>query len=389
MVHYELMFDDLGLEIKGLAQLDPDSLTDEELSESVVELARLRTSLEAAEARVAGAWDTRRAWADDGARSGAAWLARRTREPKAQCGGRLWLQRELRHLPLVAEAFSAGEISVTHARLLARARNPRTVEHLTRDEAMLVHHASTLTFAAFHQVLEYWLLHADPDGAEVSDIERRARRRVSLDKTMSGMFSGSMLFDPISGEIVANELERLEQQLFEADSAEAKSRLGREPKSHELKRTGDQRRHDALVEMAKRSATAPERGKAPRPLFQVLLGSDSLSHLIQLAGGQVLPPEALLPWIAEADLERYLFDGRGSRVIDVSYRRTFEGALRDLIKVRDRLCYHHYCDEPAHRCQIDHIEPWSAGGITSQDNGRLACGFHNRLRHRRRPPPPS
>ncbi len=272
--------------------------------------------------------------------------------------------------------------------MIARARNPRTIEHLARDEAKLVHHASTLTFADFQQVLDYWLLHADPDGAAVTDIERRARRRVSLDQTLSGMFSGSILLDPISGEIVATELARLEQQLFDADWAEARERVGREPRSTDLARTGDQRRHDALVEMAKRSATSPAGGKAPRPLFQVILGSDSLSHLLQLASGQVVSPEALLPWIADADLERYLFDGRGSRVIDVSYKRSFDGALRDLIKIRDRLCYHHYCDEPAHRCQIDHIEPWATGGITSQDNGRLACGFHNRLRNRRRPPPP-
>ncbi|HSH58653.1 MAG TPA: HNH endonuclease signature motif containing protein, partial [Acidimicrobiales bacterium] len=32
------------------------------------------------------------------------------------------------------------------------------------------------------------------------------------------------------------------------------------------------------------------------------------------------------------------------------------------IEVRDRLCYHQFCDEPAHRCQADHIVPWSQGG---------------------------
>ncbi len=70
------MFGQLAQEIKELTQLDPDTLTDEELSEAVVEMTRLRSSLEAAEARLCGAWDTRRtAWADDGARSGAAWLA--------------------------------------------------------------------------------------------------------------------------------------------------------------------------------------------------------------------------------------------------------------------------------------------------------------------------
>ncbi|MEA2932919.1 MAG: endonuclease, partial [Actinomycetota bacterium] len=40
-------------------------------------------------------------------------------------------------------------------------------------------------------------------------------------------------------------------------------------------------------------------------------------------------------------------------------------------------------------CQVDHVEPWSAGGLTVDDNGRLACGFHNRLRNGRSPPPPA
>lgn len=57
-------------------------------------------------------------------------------------------------------------------------------------------------------------------------------------------------------------------------------------------------------------------------------------------------------------------------------------------KSRDRWCYHDYCDTPATRCQIDHIEPFSAGGLTAQDNGRSACGAHNRHRHRRPPPDP-
>ena len=71
----------------------------------------------------------------------------------------------------------------------------------------------------------------------------------------------------------------------------------------------------------------------------------------------------------------------------MSYKRSFTGALRRLIEVRDQFCYHRYCDIPSHKCQIDHIQPWINGGITGQDNGRVACGYHNRLRSRRPPPP--
>ena len=47
------------------------------------------------------------------------------------------------------------------------------------------------------------------------------------------------------------------------------------------------------------------------------------------------------------------------------------------------------CDAVARDCQVDHIVPYAAGGLTSQDNGRLACGHHNRLRHGKQPPPPA
>jgi hypothetical protein len=36
------------------------------------------------------------------------------------------------------------------------------------------------------------------------------------------------------------------------------------------------------------------------------------------------------------------------------------------------------CDEPAEQCDVDHIVPVSAGGRTSQVEGRLECSTHNR-----------
>ena len=287
-------------------------------------------------------------------------------------------------MPQVAAAWEAGEISTAHVRRLTRCRNPRTAKLFGRDEAVLVDAARTLSFSKFVEVVDYWMLRADPDGADASEVERRERRRVSLDRTFAGTFSGNVVLDPISGEIVADELARREQQLFDVDWIEAKARLKRDPSVHELARTGEQRRADALVEMAKRSARI-DPGRAARPLFTVLLGAESLGHLCQLASGQVLPPSALLPWLSSAQLERVLFDGTPERVISVSRKRRFTGALRRLIEVRDRGCYHEYCDEPYARSQADHIELWSQGGMTEQSNGRMACPFHNRLRNR--PPP--
>ena len=381
------MFGGLAGEIKELQVLVDESLSDDELIAAVVELERLSSAFDATRTQLLAKLDASRAWALSGARSCPMFVAIETRRPRAECGARLALGRKLRHLPLVAVAWAAGDISEAHARRIASAHNRRTAEHMARDEAVLVHDAQTLPFHEFQQAMAYWELHADPDGADDREKDRGDRRRASFDTTLDGMGVGSILLDPVRAEIFGNELRRLQQLEFEAERARLRAMLGRDPKAGEYERTPQQRRADALVEMAKRSAS-PTGSTTARPLFQVVMGSDALRHLIELANGTVVSPAALVPYLSEADLERYLFDGTPNRVISVTYRRRFTGALRDLIHVRERWCYHRYCDERAIHCQADHITPWAEGGITAQHNGRPACGHHNRWRHQRPPPPP-
>ena len=83
-----------------------------------------------------------------------------------------------------------------------------------------------------------------------------------------------------------------------------------------------------------------------------------------------------------AYFERALFS-LGNR-IDVSVRsRFFTGGTRRAIELRDRMCTHPTATSPPRTCQVDHIETYADGGLTTQDNGRLLCGFHNRLRNQR------
>ncbi|HEV2069917.1 MAG TPA: HNH endonuclease signature motif containing protein [Acidimicrobiales bacterium] len=87
-------------------------------------------------------------------------------------------------------------------------------------------------------------------------------------------------------------------------------------------------------------------------------------------------PGSLVPWLDQAWLERVVFDP-ASRIIDVGVaRRLSTGATRRAVQVRDQECFHPLCDEPAELCQIDHVEPWSAGGHTVAANGRPACAYH-------------
>jgi hypothetical protein len=119
----------------------------------------------------------------------------------------------------------------------------------------------------------------------------------------------------------------------------------------------------------------------------VLIDYPTLSgRVCELAHGTVLAPGALLPWLDEAIIERAVF-GPKNRVEVSEKARLFTGATRRAIELRDRECTHPYCDLPASACQVDHIIPDAANGPTTQENGRLLCGFHNRLRNERPPPP--
>jgi hypothetical protein len=384
-----MLLDDLERDLDRLAGSDPFSYAD---PESVIALERLAARLEFCVAQAVAAFDAGGEWAADGAKGTAAWLSTRCHLPQPVARAQLRRGRALPQLPVSAEAFSAGEIGVAQLDALAQAASgpgPGTAEAFARDEALLVEHAKGLKFAPFRSVLAYWTQLADPEGAQESDLERRARRDVYLNKSINDMYLGAMTLDPVSGAIVSKELVRLEEELFAQDWAKAKAELGRDPKLHELWRTSAQHRADAMVEMAIRSASAPADAKRPEPLFSVLVGWETLyGRICELADGSVLSPTTLVPWMDGASFERIVF--APGRRVEVSVRsRFFTGATRRAIEVRDYLgCTHEYCEEPAENCQIDHIVPYTEGGETTQENGRVLCGFHNRLRNGREPPDP-
>jgi Domain of unknown function (DUF222)/HNH endonuclease len=372
--------------IDGLMQCDPSTRGDAASMEVIHrELARLESWATSATA----AFETSGEWVEDGARNTSVWVATQCRMPRPKARRLVRRARALRHLPACAEAWSEGAVSGDHLDVLAGLRREATLSLLERDEAMLVEQARVLSYEDFVRLVAYWEQRADPDGIEADAEDRRTRRDVYLVQSFSALWLGKMTLDPVSGAIVSGELERLEKELFEQEWAEARTTLGREPTPCDLSRSTAQRRADALVEMATRSKTTPADGRRPAPLFSVLVDWETLrGRTLELAGGAVLTPGTLVPWLDQAYLERAVF-GPQYRVEVGTTARLFTGATRRAIELRDRRCTHPYCEDPVAACQVDHIIPYAKGGPTTQENGRLLCGFHNRLRNQRsqRPPP--
>jgi hypothetical protein len=380
----------LGTAIDALLALDPDTLDDADLADAVVDLHRQQARLAAATARLTAALDSRRVWADDGSRSCGAWVAHRCRLPVGQARVGVWLGRRLRVMPATAEAFAAGDVSQRHAAVLASLAGGRTAAYFARDEATLVDFARTMAWSDFCRAVEYWRQHADPDGTERDAAHDEALRRVHLSQGMRGTGHLDGLLTPLGRATLASALGRIEQEFFEADWAAARAEHGDAATACHLARTPAQRRHDALVEMARRAVTAAANGKRPPPLVSVLVGYETFKgRVCELADRTVVTPGTVASLLDQALIERVVFDGP-SRVVDLGRARRFTGAVRRALEVRDRGCTHHNCDLPTERCQGDHIQAWSEGGHTTADNGQLRCGHHNRWRwdHPDPDPPP-
>jgi hypothetical protein len=377
--------DSSGMTVEEMLRADSRTLADPEV---LADAYRGQAQMEAVVVCATGAFDASRDWEADGARSAAAWLATELHIPKRVARRNVRLGRALRDLPECEEAWRDGDITGDHVEVIAGARNESTAKAMERDLEMLVGYAKTLRFDVIERLVMYWKLRADPIGADDDEHDRHAGRSVFLDKSFQGMWFGKMTFDPISGEIVDGELSRLEKEMFDADWAEAKERLGREPTVLDLARTPAQRRADAMVEMAIRSRTAPADARRPAPLFTVHVGYETMfGPLCELDQSRiVLAPSALLPWLTSAYVERAVW--RSPKRVEVSERdRFFTGATRRGVELRDRECAHEYCDVPGSRCQCDHIVPYTRGGPTVQENGQMLCPYHNGKKSDRSPPP--
>jgi hypothetical protein len=360
------LVEQLDKAIDALSSLDPDALTDAELDQAVIALQRQRARLGAVAARVLGRWDRRRVWAGDQSRSAATRLVRDTRCSITTARIELRRARQLQSMPATQAAITNGDLSLDHVDLLGRANQPWRNTTFADHEATLVAECAKLRFPQAKRVVDYWCQRADAQAAESDAQRQRDRAHLHASPTLDGEVVVNGVLDPVGGTIVVNELARLERSLYLADQRDG------------ITRTASQRRAAALVEMAQRSATAPAKGKRPRPLFTVLIGDDSFTRMCELANGQVITPGTLIPWLGTAELETVLFDGP-TTVISVSKRRRFTGALRRAIQVRDRHCQHPSgCDEPADRCDVDHTIPVADNGPTDQFSGRIQCWPHNR-----------
>ena len=361
--------------------LDANDLSDGELHQVVVGLQRQIDRLCAVQPRHLQSWDARKVWAEDGSRSAGHCYARNTGLSISDAKRLVHRARRLSSMTLCQQAFLDGDLSISRADLLVRTNTTEVSDVFARDEAQLLENVKSLSFSHAAKTLHYWAQCANEANAESKAERQLDDRSCRAVRTFDGTVDVQASLDSVGGEIFLTEFESIEKELFEEDWAEGKERLGGDVSVYDLKRTNAQRRGDALVEMARRSAAAGSNSRQPKPLITVVVGYETFAgRVCELASGSILTPGQIVPLLGEADIERVVFDGP-KRVIDVSRKRSFTGALRRAIEVRDQHCQHSSgCDVPANRCEVDHVVAYVKTQATHQHNGQLLCGRHNRAK---------
>jgi hypothetical protein len=280
-----------------------------------------------------------------------------------------WRGRGLASTPLVAAAFAAGELSADRVDRLLAAQSGRAV-WFARDEGLLVTQAQALRFAEMCKALDDWRHRVDaeqnPDGPQPALVEPS----LTLTPVDGGVIVSGEL-DPVGAKVVISALDAVAAELAPAHPGLSVAGL----------------RPVALIEMARRAMAVPNGARPARVVANEVLGFDAFAELCELSNGTVIRPGHLVPYVDALDVRSIVFDS-ATNAVATSKRRTFVGALRAVVEVRDRHCQHPSgCDEPIDGCDVDHIVAWSQGGVTSQDNGQLLCRYHNRIEPQHARPP--
>jgi hypothetical protein len=273
------------------------------------------------------------------------------------------------------EALRKGAIGVQQARIICRAMEqlPKTSISDPNVESDLVTAAEKMDPYMLSQHWKQVRYQADQEAGVAAEKELHERRWLRLTQTWSGMYEIEGLLDPVTGATLSTALRAI---------------MGR--KAADDERRADQRRQDALGEMARHRLDAgdlPERGgEKPHLLLIADLATLRLepgSRLAQLDWGPLVTGETARRIAEDASVTPVLVDGERKPLHIGRRSRTIPTSVRKALNLRDRGCQgDKSCTMPPDLCTPHHRHVhWVDGGSSDLPNLELRCNFHHGQRH--------
>jgi hypothetical protein len=355
--------------VDDLQALDLDDLDADAVALLLLEGRRQIERAEATWSQAIDRYDAR-AWWKGEARSMKAWLRARCRMAPGTAAVRLRSARRLRDLPLVTEAYLAGDVSTAQVSTITRAVTDERVEAARAAEGVFVDAARHLDATELGKVVAHWRALVDPDGTRDDHDAAADARRLSV----SPVGEGTALDGWLGGEggegvrqALATEMARLRGKDDPRRPEQLRADALASICAQYLQQTGLPRRRGLLYGVNVTVSWETLTGRANDPGW--------LEH------GGTVPAETARRLACDADVARIL-TGPRCEPLDVGRRcRTVTPAIWKALVVRDGGCVSPGCDAPLAWLHAHHLIHWADGGPTSLDNMVLVCGTHHHDQH--------
>jgi len=307
------------------------------------------------------------------------------------------------HLPNTCSALAMGEISASHATVIAK-ETAAAIRNGISEFAIYQIEERALAHAEFHtpgqvanKVRTTIAQLAPSEFEEVVDRAREARR-VSCYNEADGMATVVAILPAQDAQTVMKSIEAYILKMNEIDEKKQNSyasNFSTHADSDAQVATdtwsllsADNKRADALTAILSQALASNVDEVRPhrRPVtVNVTIDLPTLLGLAenpgQLSGYGAIPASVARELASDATWKRFITDPETGNLLDYG-REKYEPpqALVDFLLARDRTCRFPGCRQPASRSDIDHAQSWEAGGETKPENLGLLCRRHHRLK---------
>ncbi|MEQ8842704.1 MAG: DUF222 domain-containing protein [Acidimicrobiales bacterium] len=348
------------LNVMPLAGLDRHRLCD-----AATASGRLRSALDAFDARIAAAVDK---LADNG--PGASTVLRGASKcSQREADKRTRRAEALQAMPSAADALATGSITAEHVDALARAADATSAAAVEQSDLLAKAKCRPADLLA-NDTREWTRRHQSQ-----ADLEAKQRRQVEARRCVifegdDGMTVLHAEFDPVTGARVRSVLETACDRLYHADG-------GRDAAAGS--RTPQQRRADALADLLTGAAAGDGTRSGPvRTQMLVIAHADGTA---EIPGTGPIPATQLAELACNADLFGLVFDTDGQPLWHGTRIRLADDHQWRALIARDGGCV--ICNAHPSKCEAHHIEFYGppTHGPTDIENLALVCRHEHHLIH--------
>jgi len=375
--------DHVDVAVDALVNESIDDVSTDALGADLIDIRRAIDRLEAEFVRRLHRFDRAHGALADGGVSTVSWLRSRCGMTVKAAAYRVHLARTLGELPATLDSARAGRASFTNVTMIAQLAEDVGVAQVAPLEHILVGAAETLEPGGMRILTQATRLRLDPDGVLADDNHAHERRWFECDQTYDGAYVLRGELDAESGALVKTAIDALSHGLRSGE-----------------RRTGSQRRADALVELAATQLRCGEHrdvhGQRPHLTLTVSKaalrsGADADAQPAELSGVGPIHPETARRIACDAARTMVTLASPAGGAVAASTAamplsvgrttRTIPAHIRTALHLRDRGCRFPGCDRPPAWTDGHHIIHWANGGPTELENLVSLCRPHHRAVH--------